>query len=210
MTTMPDDSALIIVDVQLDFCPGGALAVNDGAAVVPKINRLTPFFPTVVLTQDWHPSGHTSFASTHVGAEPFSSMDMPYGSQILWPDHCIQGTQGSAFHPDLDVLRAQMIVRKGFRPDIDSYSAFFENDQKTPTGLAGYLSSRGVTHVYLCGLATDFCVCWSALDARKLGLEATLLEDACRSIDLNGSLNAAMEQMKKAGVRIDTVDNLTA
>jgi len=205
---MSDDTALIIIDVQADFCPGGALAVNDGDAVVPVVNRLADRFSTVVLTQDWHPPGHSSFASTHPGATPFSMTEMPYGPQVLWPDHCVQGTPGAAFHPDLAVTRAQMIVRKGFRPGIDSYSAFLENDRATATGLTGYLADRGVRHIVLCGLATDFCVAYSAMDGRKVGLTVTLVEDACRAIDLDGSLNAAMTDMRGAGVAITTADAL--
>ncbi len=205
---MPDDTALVIIDVQVDFCPGGALAVNDGDAVVPVVNRLADRFSTVVLTQDWHPPGHSSFASAHAGAAPFSMAEMPYGPQVLWPDHCVQGTPGAAFHPDLEVTRAQMIVRKGFRPGIDSYSAFFENDRATATGLAGYLSDRGLRHIVLCGLATDFCVAYSAMDGRKVGLAVTLVEDACRAIDLDGSLDAAMSDMRGAGVTLATAETL--
>ncbi|MBB4266419.1 bifunctional nicotinamidase/pyrazinamidase [Roseospira visakhapatnamensis] len=208
MPALADDTALVIIDVQTDFCPGGALAVADGDAVVPILNRLSALFGTVVLTQDWHPAGHASFASGHPGAAPFSMTAMPYGPQVLWPDHCVQGTPGAAFHPDLDVTRAQMIVRKGFRPDIDSYSAFFENDRATATGLAGYLADRGIRHVVLGGLATDFCVRYSALDGRAVGLAVTLVEDACRAIDLDGSRDAAMAEMRGAGVAIATADAL--
>ncbi|MBB4285402.1 bifunctional nicotinamidase/pyrazinamidase [Roseospira goensis] len=210
MPPYPEDTAFLIVDVQRDFCPGGALAVADGDAVVPVVNRLAPHFRTVVLTQDWHPPGHASFASGHPGATPFSMTDMPYGPQVLWPDHCVQGTPGAAFHPDLDTARAQMIVRKGFHPGIDSYSAFFENDHTTPTGLAGYLSDRGVRHVVIAGLAFDFCVLWSALDARKVGLAVTVVEDGCRAIDLDGSLDAAMDRMREAGVTVTGADALAA
>jgi len=197
-----EDTALIIVDVQNDFCPGGALAVADGDAVVPVINRLAPLFRTVILTQDWHPAGHASFASSHEGAAPFSAIEMPYGPQVLWPSHCVQGTTGAAFHPDLDTDRACMVVRKGMHPGIDSYSAFFENDQTTPTGLAGALSGKGIRHVVMVGLATDFCVRWSAVDGRRVGLAVTLVEDACRAIDLDGSLDAAHKEMRAAGVSL--------
>lgn len=207
---MPETTAFLIVDVQNDFCPGGALAVADGDGVVPVINRLAPLFRTVVLTQDWHPPGHASFASSQHGAAPFSMTEMPYGPQVLWPDHCVQGTPGAAFHPDLDTTPARMVVRKGIHPGIDSYSAFFENDHTTPTGLAGYLSECGVTHVVMGGLATDFCVRWSAVDARKAGLSVTVVEDACRAIDLNGSLEEARTEMTAAGVQGTTSDALIA
>ncbi|MDQ0472489.1 bifunctional nicotinamidase/pyrazinamidase [Labrys wisconsinensis] len=197
-----DTDVLLVIDVQNDFCPGGALAVPDGDAVVPAINRLAERFAHVVLTQDWHPAGHSSFASSHPGRAPFSSLAMPYGAQTLWPDHCVQGTDGAAFRPDLAVTRAELIVRKGFRPAIDSYSAFFENDRTTPTGLAGYLRERGLTRVVCVGLATDFCVRFSAEDARRLGFEVVLVEDACRGIDLDGSVAAAMAAMAGAGVTI--------
>ena len=196
------DRALIIIDVQNDFCPGGALAVAEGDAVVPVINALSPSFEHVVLTQDWHPAGHSSFASSHSGMQPFSSVTMPYGEQTLWPDHCIQGTRGAAFHPGLDWTRAELVLRKGFRQTIDSYSAFFENDHVTPTGLGGYLRERGIGRLTLAGLATDFCVAYSALDAAKLGFAVTVAMDACRAIDLGGSLAAMTEKMKDAGVRI--------
>lgn len=195
-------SALIVIDVQNDFCPGGALAVADGDAVVAPINRLMSRFPVRVLTQDWHASDHRSFASAHAEAAPFTTVEMPYGAQVLWPDHCVQGTRGAEFHPDLDVDRADLILRKGFRPHVDSYSAFFENDRETPTGLAGYLRERGVSGVWLAGLATDFCVHYSALDAVRLGFSVTLLEDACREIDLDGSHAAAMAAMAGAGVAL--------
>jgi nicotinamidase/pyrazinamidase len=193
---------LLVVDVQNDFCAGGALAVPGGEDIVGLINRLGRRFANVVLTQDWHPAGHSSFASTHEGKAPFETTTMPYGPQILWPDHCVQGTNGAAFHADLDIPHAALVVRKGFRPDIDSYSAFFENDQRTATGLGGYLLERRLSRVYLCGLATDFCVHFSALDARRQGFEAILIEDACRAIDLEGSLAAARTAMKGAGVTI--------
>ena len=197
-----DNDVLIVIDVQNDFCPGGALAVPEGDAVVPLINNLMPRFAHVVWTQDWHPAGHSSFASSHPGKAPFSTIAMPYGEQTLWPDHCIQGTSGAAFHDGLDPTRAQMIIRKGFRGAIDSYSAFFENDRTTPTGLAGYLRERGLTRVFCVGLATDFCVRFSAEDARRLGLETVLIADACRAIDLGGSLAAGMAAVKAAGVGI--------
>jgi nicotinamidase/pyrazinamidase len=187
--------------VQNDFCSGGALAVADGDAVVPFINRLAERFGHVALTQDWHPAGHSSFATSHPGSAPFQTINMPYGQQTLWPDHCIQGTPGSAFHPQLQTQRAQLVVRKGFRPAIDSYSAFFENDRRTPTGLAGYLRDRGLKRVFLVGLATDFCVHYSAVDARRLGFDAVLIEAGCRAIDLAGSLDAAWDGMAQAGVQ---------
>ena len=191
---------LLVVDVQNDFCPGGALGVPEGDAVVPVINRIQPGFAHVVLTQDWHPPGHQSFASTHPGHAPFETVEAAYGPQTLWPDHCVQGTPGAAFHPDLETAKAEMIVRKGTRAEIDSYSAFYENDHTTATGLAGYLRERGVTRVFICGLATDYCVHFSALDAARLGFEAMVIEDACRGIDLEGSLAAANQAMAEAGV----------
>lgn len=196
----PASEALIVIDVQNDFCPGGALAVEGGDEVVPEINRISRDFPVRVFTQDWHPQGHGSFASSHPDNAPHDVIDMPYGKQVLWPDHCVQGTDGAAFHEDLHTEPADMIIRKGFRPEIDSYSAFFENDQSTPTGLEGYLRNRGVTEVTLVGLATDFCVAWSALDAIKLGFKVTVLLSACRGIDLDGSLEEAMSTMQDAGV----------
>lgn len=192
--------ALIVIDVQNDFCPGGALAVAGGDQIIARINRLMTEFATVVLTQDWHPGDHASFAANHPGAQPFSLTQMPYGPQVLWPVHCVQGTKGAAFHADLQTDLGQMIIRKGFRPQIDSYSAFFENDQTTPTGLEGYLRTRGVSAVTLVGLATDYCVAYSALDAARLGFQATVLQDACRAIDMNGSLADATAQMQAAGV----------
>jgi nicotinamidase/pyrazinamidase len=198
----PDTHALIVIDVQNDFCPGGALEVPQGDRVVPGINALMKEFGAVILTQDWHPAGHSSFASQHAGKEPFDTVEMPYGPQILWPDHCVQGSAGSAFHPDLQVVRADMIVRKGYNPKIDSYSAFFENDHETPTGLHGYLQERGLTTLTMAGLATDFCVKFSALDAAKLGYPVTVREDLCRGIDLDGSLEAARQEMREAGVTL--------
>jgi len=196
-----DDDLLLIIDVQNDFCPGGALAVADGDAVVPVINRLAERFAHIALTQDWHPSGHSSFATSHPGSAPFETISMPYGRQTLWPDHCVQGTPGAAFHPQLAAERAELVIRKGFRSDIDSYSAFYENDRRTPTGLAGYLCERGLKRIFLAGLATDFCVHYSAVDARRLGFEAVVVEAGCRAIDLAGSLDAAWAGMEAAGVQ---------
>lgn len=193
-------TALLIIDVQNDFCPGGALAVESGDEVVSIINRMQDSFSIRVMTQDWHPDDHKSFAANHAGAEPFSMVDMPYGPQVLWPTHCVQGSSGAEFHKDLITDRADLIIRKGFRPEIDSYSAFFENDRKTATGLSGYLRDRGTKDVVLTGLATDFCVYYSAIDAVSQGFGATLVTDACRAIDLEGSLAAAMAGMEKAGV----------
>lgn len=198
----PATDALIVIDVQNDFCPGGALAVAEGDQIISRINGLMGDFVTVVLTQDWHPANHASFAANHPGAEPFSLIEMPYGPQVLWPTHCVQGTKGAEFHADLQTDPAQLVIRKGFRPGIDSYSAFFENDHTTPTGLEGYLRSRGVTAVTLVGLATDYCVAYSALDAARLGFGVTVLEGATRAIDLNGSLVEAQGKMRAAGVRL--------
>ncbi|MWD28610.1 bifunctional nicotinamidase/pyrazinamidase [Aquicoccus sp. SCR17] len=194
--------ALIVIDVQNDFCPGGALAVEGGDEIVQRINTLMAEFPAVVLTQDWHPAGHSSFASQHEGMAPLEMIEMPYGPQVLWPDHCIQGSRGAAFHEGLHADRAEVIIRKGFRREIDSYSAFFENDHETPTGLEGYLRSRGISRVTMVGLATDFCVNFSAVDAARLGFEVTVLEEACRGIDLDGSLEAARKGMAEAGVTL--------
>jgi len=194
--------ALIVIDMQNDFCPGGALAVDEGDLIVPGINALMAEFGAVVLTQDWHPAGHSSFASRHAGKAPFETVEMPYGPQVLWPDHCVQGTPGAAFHRDLDTTRADVIVRKGMNPEIDSYSAFFENDHETPTGLHGYLSERGIATLTMAGLAADFCVKWSALDAAKLGYDVTVRTDLCRGIDLDGSLAAALDEMAGAGVTV--------
>jgi nicotinamidase/pyrazinamidase len=196
-----DDDILLVIDVQNDFCAGGALAVPDGDAVVPVINRLAEGFRHIVLTQDWHPQGHSSFATMHPGKAPFESVTMPYGAQTLWPDHCIQGTSGADFHPQLVTQPAELVIRKGFRTAIDSYSAFYENDKSTPTGLAGYLRERGFGRVFIAGLATDFCVNYSALDARRLGFEVVLIEAACRGIGLGGSLDAAWAAMAHAGVQ---------
>ncbi|MGI9371288.1 MAG: bifunctional nicotinamidase/pyrazinamidase [Hyphomicrobiales bacterium] len=199
--SISDKDALLVIDVQNDFCTGGALAVPDGEAVVPVINQLTPAFANVVLTQDWHPSGHFSFASSHEGKGPFETVEASYGTQTLWPDHCVQGTQGAAFHVDLVTDPARGVVRKGINKSIDSYSAFFENDEKTPTGLTGALRELGVSRVFLAGLATDFCVAYSAIDARAQGFEAIVVSDGCRAIDLEGSLAAATKEMQEAGVK---------
>jgi nicotinamidase/pyrazinamidase len=192
---------LVVVDVQNDFCPGGSLAVPHGDEVVAPINRLAAKFAHVVLTQDWHPAGHLSFASSHRGRQPFESITVAHGPQVLWPDHCVQGTAGAAFHPALDIPHAALVIRKGFRPAIDSYSAFYENDRTTPTGLAGYLRERGLARVFLAGLAFDFCVRYSAEDARRLGLEVIVIEDACRGIDLAGSVEATRASFAERGVR---------
>ncbi|WP_457582253.1 bifunctional nicotinamidase/pyrazinamidase [Ensifer canadensis] len=194
--------ALIVVDVQNDFCPGGTLAVSEGDEIVPVVNDLIRTFEHVVLTQDWHPVGHSSFASVHPGKAPFETVTMPYGEQTLWPDHCVQGSSGADFHPALEWTRAELVIRKGFRTGIDSYSAFFENDRRTPTGLTGYLGDRGIGSVTLCGLATDFCVAFSALDAVAQGFSTSVVLDASRGIDLNGSLSAMITRMRHAGVRM--------
>jgi nicotinamidase/pyrazinamidase len=198
-----EDHALIVIDIQNDFCPGGALAVTEGDAIIPRVNALMDTFATVVLTQDWHPRDHSSFASNHPGKAPFDSVPMSYGTQTLWPDHCVQGSDGALFHPALRVDPAQLIIRKGFRPAIDSYSAFFENDRSTPTGLDGYLRVRGVTAVTFVGLATDYCVAYSALDAVRLGYRATVLMGACRGINLGGSMARMTEEMRAAGVMLE-------
>lgn len=198
----PANEALIVIDVQNDFCPGGALAVAGGDEIIPAINRMTREFAVRVFTQDWHPAGHSSFASSHTGMVPFEVTEMPYGPQVLWPDHCVQGSDGVAFHEMLETDPADLIIRKGFRPEIDSYSAFFENDRTTPTGLEGYLRTRGVSKLTMVGLATDFCVAYSAIDGAGLGFEVTVLESACRAIDLDGSLAAARDQMNAAGVNL--------
>lgn len=197
----PESEALIVIDVQNDFCPGGALAVAEGDAIVAGINDLMGEFQVKVLTQDWHPANHSSFAANHAGKDPFAVIDMPYGPQVLWPTHCVQGSEGALFHKSLKADMADLIIRKGFRAEIDSYSAFFENDHKTPTGLEGYLKTRGVNKLTMVGLATDFCVNYSAVDAAKLGFEVTVVEKLCRAIDLDGSLAAATQGMQTAGVR---------
>jgi len=202
----PQD-VLLVIDVQNCFTPGGSLAVKDGDAIIPVINRLAGGFQHVVLTQDWHTPGHVSFASSHPGKKPFETTSLPYGTQVLWPDHCVQGTEGAALHKDLKIPHAELVIRKGYRQHMDSYSAFYEADGKTPTGLAGYLRERGLKQVFLVGLATDFCVAWSALDARKAGFEAVVIEDACRGIDVNGSLAKAWQDMQGAGVkRVQSAD----
>ncbi|PID36337.1 MAG: nicotinamidase/pyrazinamidase [Rhodobacterales bacterium] len=197
-----DDEALLVIDVQNDFCPGGALAVTGGNEIVPEINRMLRDFSVRVFTQDWHPPGHSSFASVHPENAPFDTITMPYGAQTLWPDHCVQGSNGAEFHEDLHLEPADLILRKGFRPQVDSYSAFFENDRTTPTGLEGYLRTRGVSRLTLVGLATDYCVAYSALDAAALGFEVTVRLSACRAIDLNGSLEAMLGKMRAAGVTL--------
>ena len=207
MNKLDDATALIIIDAQYGFMPGGGLAVADGDAIVPVVNRIAPRFANVVLTQDWHPADHISFAANHPGRAPFETITLPYGEQVLWPTHCVQGTRDAALHDDLRVPQAQLIIRKGFHRDVDSYSAFMEADRRTSTGLAAYLKARGISKLYLCGLATDYCVAWSAQDARAAGFEATVIEDACRAIDLNGSLARAWADMAAAGVgRVQSTD----
>ncbi|MBM3508569.1 MAG: bifunctional nicotinamidase/pyrazinamidase [Alphaproteobacteria bacterium] len=198
----PDRDVLIAIDVQVDFCPGGALAVPEGDAVVPVINRLGAAFRHGILTQDWHPAGHRSFASSYPGRRPYDTIEVAYGPQVLWPDHCVQESAGAAVHPGLALPHAELVLRKGFRAEIDSYSAFFENDRRTPTGLAGYLRERGLTRVVLCGLALDYCVAYSAIDARRLGFETAVIEDACRAIDLAGSRARALDDMYASGVAL--------
>lgn len=205
---MRPDAALLIVDPQNDFLPGGALAVPRGDEIIPLVNRLALRFDKVILTQDWHPPGHISFASSHPGKLPFSTIDLPYGKQVLWPDHCVQGTRGADFAAALAVPQAQTVIRKGFHAHTDSYSAFLEADRSTRTGLAGLLRERGVSTVYLCGLALDFCVAWSALDARAAGFEAIVIEDACRAIDTHGSLEQAQRAFASAGVQRVTSDDI--
>ncbi|MGM0546581.1 MAG: bifunctional nicotinamidase/pyrazinamidase [Bacteroidota bacterium] len=193
--------ALLIVDVQNDFCPGGALEVPNGDEIVPVINSLSTQFDIVIQTQDWHPKGHSSFASTHAGKAPYETTEMPYGTQVLWPDHCVQGSEGANFHPDLETDNTQLIIRKGFRRDIDSYSAFYENDGETPTGLTGYLENRDIDTLYAVGLATDFCVKWSVIDGIKEGFDLVVVEDAVRGIDIEGSVNTAWKEMRDAGAQ---------
>jgi nicotinamidase/pyrazinamidase len=205
---MSDDALLLVVDVQNDFLPGGALAVPHGDEVVPVINRLVARFANVVLTQDWHPPGHVSFASRHAGRRPFETIDLPYGPQVLWPDHCVQGTAGAQLATALRVDRAQAVIRKGYHAHTDSYSAFVEADRVTPTGLAGLLRERGIRRVYCCGLATDFCVAWSALDAQAAGFATTVIDDACRAIDTGGSLAAARRSLAAAGVNTLAADRV--
>lgn len=192
-------NALLIVDVQNDFCPGGALEVPNGDQVVPVINRLSEHFDNVIQTQDWHPKGHSSFASSHSGKEPFSVIEMPYGEQVLWPDHCVQGSKGAEFHPELVTNNSQLVIRKGFRKEIDSYSAFYENDNQTSTGLGGYLRERGIDKLFACGLATDFCVKWSVLDGLKEGFKVTVIEDAVKGINMDGLVDKAWKEMEDAG-----------
>ncbi|MCU7247093.1 bifunctional nicotinamidase/pyrazinamidase [Pseudomonas koreensis] len=193
-------AALLVIDVQNDFTPGGQLAVPEGDLIIPLINRLSGLFKQVIITQDWHPAGHASFASSHPGRKPYDVIQLPYGEQTLWPDHCVQATPGAGFHPGLQLPHAQLVVRKGCNPDIDSYSAFLEADRATPTGLTGYLKERGIDTLYMVGLALDFCVMFSALDARAAGFNTFVVTDACRAIDLNGSLAVAIERMQTAGV----------
>lgn len=193
--------ALLVIDIQNDFCPGGALAVPEGDSIIPIVNRLIDSFDIIIQTQDWHPSGHSSFASSHEGKNPFDPIQMEYGEQVLWPDHCVQGSEGANFHPNLNTNKSQVIVRKGFRIDIDSYSTFYENDKKTTTGLTGYLNERGITDLYTVGLATDFCVKWSVLDGLKEEFKMILVEDAVRGIDLNGSVEDSLKEMKSKGVQ---------
>ena len=204
----PARDVFIVVDVQYDFLPGGALAVPDGDAVIAPINALAQRFPHVVLTQDWHPPGHASFASSHPGKKPFETVRLAYGEQILWPDHCVQGTRGAEFHRDLQIAHAELILRKGYRRDIDSYSTFYENDRKTPTGLSGYLKERGLSRLYLAGLAFDFCVRYSAEDAHSEGFAVTVIEDACRAIDLQGSAAQTRRSLKNLGVMVSSAAEL--
>jgi nicotinamidase/pyrazinamidase len=201
-TSITERDVLIVTDPQRDFCPGGALAVPEGDQIMPLVNRLARHFAHVVVTQDWHPPGHLSFASAHSGRKPFETIEVDYGPQTLWPDHCVQGTAGAAFHSALDIPHAELVIRKGYHPLIDSYSAFRENDGKTPTGLTGYLRERGLERVTLCGLATDFCVYFSAIDARKAGFETRLVLEASRAIDIDGSLARALSAMREAGVEL--------
>jgi nicotinamidase/pyrazinamidase len=208
MNIIPSD-VLLVIDVQNDFCPGGTLAVADGDAVIDPIHRAAKHFQHIVFTQDWHTPDHNSFASAHPGKKPFERIELAYGRQTLWPDHCVQGTRGAEFHPALQLTRAELILRKGFRRKIDSYSAFFENDRTTATGLAGYLRERGLNRVFLAGLAYDYCVAYSALDARRLGLPAIILRDACRAIDLNGSVAAIEREFAAAGVELMNTADLS-
>lgn len=202
------NKTLLIIDVQNDFCPGGALAVPGGDSIIPVINSLIPKFDAVVQTQDWHPKGHYSFASTHEDKEPYDTVEMSYGTQVLWPDHCVQGSRGAGFHPDLHTAKTEVIIRKGFRKEIDSYSTFFENDQKTQTGLTGYLRERGIKDLYITGLATDFCVKWSVIDGLKENFKVHIVEDAVKGIDIDGSVEQAWKEMKQAGAEITSSDNI--
>lgn len=208
LPSIRDTDLMLVIDVQNDFCPGGALQVPGGDEVVPVINRLGGFFRHVILTQDWHPAGHQSFASSHPGKKPFEEIALPYGPQVLWPDHCVQGTAGAAFRSDLDLPQAELIIRKGYDPAIDSYSAFRENDRRTPTGLAGYLRERGCTRLFLAGLALDFCVRYSAEDGKTEGFDVQVVEDACRSIDLAGSLAATRESLRSRAIPFVAADQL--
>jgi nicotinamidase/pyrazinamidase len=203
-------NGLLIVDLQNDFCEGGALEVPSGGSIVPVVNRLIDSFDAVIQTQDWHPAGHASFASSHAEKNPYDTANLDYGTQVLWPDHCVQGSDGAAFHPDLNIDKSQVIIRKGFRPGIDSYSAFFENDHKTKTGLTGYLKTRGITDLFTVGLATDFCVKWSILDGMDEGFNMHIVEDAVKGIDLDGSLEDAWNEMKSKGVNIVQSDSILA
>lgn len=210
MNKQPQNAALIVVDVQNGFTPGGNLAVADADTIIPTINQLADCFENVVLTQDWHPDNHISFAQNHSGKQPFETIELAYGAQVLWPKHCVQGTKDADFHPDLNIPKAQLIIRKGFHAHIDSYSAFMEADQSTMTGLTGYLKERGIDTVYVVGIATDFCVAWTALDAIKQGFKTLVVEDACKGIDLNGSLEQAWQTMQQQGVvRIQSTDLLS-
>lgn len=200
--------ALLVVDIQNDFCPGGSLAVPNGDAIVPTVNKLVNVFDAVIQTQDWHPAGHSSFASSHPEKDPYDTVEIEYGTQVLWPDHCVQGSMGAEFHPELNTLKTQVIIRKGFRKSIDSYSTFFENDQETTTGLTGYLNQRGITDLYTVGLATDFCVKWSILDGIDEGFNMHIVKDAVKGIDLDGSLDAAWNEMKEKGVDVVTSEDL--
>lgn len=200
--------ALLIVDVQNDFCPGGALAVPDGNTIIPVINKLIDKFDAVIQTQDWHPAGHSSFASSHQGKDPYETIEVDYGTQVLWPDHCVQGSKGAEFHPNLNTTKTQVIIRKGFRKEIDSYSTFYENDQETPTGLTGYLRERGIIDLYTVGLATDFCVKWSVLDGIDEGFNMHIVKDVVEGIDLEGSLEQAWKEMKEKGADVVSSDQL--
>jgi len=201
-------NALLIIDVQNDFCPGGALEVPRGDTIIPVINSLIPAFDAVIQTQDWHPEGHHSFASSHDGKDPFDTIEMDYGEQVLWPDHCVQGSSGAEFHPDLNTTKTEVIIRKGFRKEIDSYSTFYENDQKTPTGLTGYLKERGISELYVAGLATDFCVKWSVIDGLREEFKVHIIEDAVKGIDINGSVEQAWKEMKDAGAEITSSEKI--
>lgn len=207
---MLDHAVLIVVDVQRGFCPGGNLAVANADQIIPNIHRVAPIFKTIVLTQDWHPQDHISFADNHVGKKPYGTISLDYGTQVLWPSHCVQGTADAELHPDLDLPKAQLIIRKGVHQNIDSYSAFMEADRQTTTGLAGYLKERGIKHVFITGIATDFCVAWTAIDARKFGFETYVISDATKGIDLNGSLQHAWQEMLAQGVKRVYVKDLVA